>query len=407
MYPVDIATANQNDVQGWLGVTAGYVGYWDMLYLATNGDVQLRTLLTNVGRHPRMLQFLNNKDNQFDPFTQKSKANENYAREVQQLFSLGITYKDANGQQQPSYVEGRTDPADNVFKLSLGDHPRLANIFSGWSVVYQPLVGTNNSVPQPSFSPLYHNSAPQKMYEGNTFEINTDKDDVFIQQLFDKHPAAPQFYARRLAEFYISPSPDQGLVDNLAKVVKENDFNLGRIVPIILKSKAFYEARYANSLPVSPFLHAVKMARGLGMEAYTDPIKVITQLDKTYQVNFPDRGVFGWDHTRFSNSSVLPEKSNMSAVLLDNARTAGWSPASVAPGGTATTDQVIASVAAHMGISIDPIVAPLYSNFMSTTKQSNGTLVPLNYDNTNATMQTLKVTGLIRALSVDPRNNYN
>jgi len=171
-----------------------------------------RTLLIEVSKDPAMIFWLDNHTNT------KRVHNENYGRELLELFSLGIG----------NYTED--------------DVKNCARAFTGWTL--------KNTIPaaQPygrfdwefEFRPDLHDYGDKVFLgERGTFD-GADIIDIILRQ-----PAAARFLAMRLYTFFVADTPDEAAIDELAEVCRATHFELRPILRWLFMSDAFQsEAAY-------------------------------------------------------------------------------------------------------------------------------------------------------------------
>src|SRR5262249_50355651 len=152
-------------------------------FLRANALGDFRTLLRGVSRDPAMLRYLDNNTNR------KEHPNENYARELMELFTMGVG----------NYTED--------------DVKAAARAFTGWTFVpFGPQAGFR-------FAPFQHDDG-EKSFLGRQGNFGGDEIiDILLEQ-----PATPRFMARKLARFFVIEEPDGELVDGLAALLRENRF---------------------------------------------------------------------------------------------------------------------------------------------------------------------------------------
>ncbi len=144
----------------------------------------------------------------------KSHPNENYARELMELFSLGIG----------NYTEQ--------------DVREAARAYTGWS--YRPLLGFNFNANQ--------HDAGSKTFLGQTGNFDGDNVvDVITQQ-----PASARFIAAKLFSFFAYPNPSDDVLKPLVDAYKGNDFSIKALVRSILTSDEFYSAKAYRAIVYSP-----------------------------------------------------------------------------------------------------------------------------------------------------------
>jgi len=153
----------------------------EMLRRNSLGD--FKTLLLDLSRDPAMIFWLDNQENTTDVH------NENYGRELLELFSLGIG----------NYTED--------------DVKDCARAFTGWGFSHMLLNGPYGRITWKfQFHPELHDFG-QKTFLGETG--NFDGEDII--DIIVRQPAAAQFIAKRLFLHFVSDQVDQETVDELAR----------------------------------------------------------------------------------------------------------------------------------------------------------------------------------------------
>ncbi len=182
-----------------------------------------RTLLLELSRDPAMIFWLDNKDNH------KNAPNENYGRELLELFSMGIG----------NYTED--------------DVKACARAFTGWSIAnadYMSIRASRDSIwPhgrldwQFVYLPEDHDDS-DKTFLGHTGPFNgEDVIDIICQQ-----PATAWFVASRLYDFFVSDTPNEGAIQYLADTYTGSSGDIREVMRALLLSDFFKgdEARLAR-----------------------------------------------------------------------------------------------------------------------------------------------------------------
>ncbi|ULL14221.1 DUF1800 domain-containing protein [Paenibacillus sp. H1-7] len=178
-----------------------------------------RDLLVAVGKDPAMMLYLDSNNNK------KGKPNENYAREVMELFSLGLG----------NYTEQ--------------DIKEAARAFTGWTYSKQ--------TEELKFNPKNHDNG-KKTILGHTGNFNeTSVIDVFYEQ-----EALPRFMAAKLLKFFAVNEPSPEWITEVA-----DDFihsaNVGEVLSKLFLSDTFYDPAVQGSLIKSPVEYVVGMLKAL------------------------------------------------------------------------------------------------------------------------------------------------
>ena len=225
-----------------------------------------------VSRDPAMLIYLDSTTNR------RIRPNENYARELMELFTLGVG----------NYTEK--------------DVKEVARAFTGWEVLGDQFV----------FNRAQHDPGVKSIL-GRTG--NFDGDDA-VRVVLD-NPAASRFIARKLIRFFVFEEPDapESLVEPIARDFRDQEFRIGPVVRRILGSNLFF-SNYAIGRKVrSPVELGVGLLRALG--ATTNLIKLAQGLADLGQSLFHPPNVKGWDGGRtWINSSALLSRANLVRQLL-------------------------------------------------------------------------------------------
>ena len=189
--------------------------------LLDNAFVNYRTLIERVTLHPAMGDYLDMVNN--DKPTATVQANENYAREVLQLFSIGLSkldadgtvVKDANGVAVPSYDQSVVQS--------------FARAFTGWT--YAPLAGatsrwTNAINYLGDMVPFetYHDAAAKTLLDGKVLPAGqtATKDLADALDTIYQHPNVGTFIGRQLIQALVTSNPTPAYVARITAVFNDN-----------------------------------------------------------------------------------------------------------------------------------------------------------------------------------------
>jgi uncharacterized protein (DUF1800 family) len=194
--------------------------YWDVLTQDAFGN--FRHLLEDVTLNPGMGDYLDMVHNDKPNPQRNTEPNENYAREIMQLFTIGL-YKlnqdgsqqlDSNGQPIPTYgqdvVEG------------------YAHVFTGW-YWYQTGTPTWNFAPPEYRHPMiafpsHHDTGAKTLLNGVTLPAGqTQAQDLQngLDLIFN-HPNVGPFIAQRLIQHLVMSNPSPGYISRVAGVFANN-----------------------------------------------------------------------------------------------------------------------------------------------------------------------------------------
>jgi uncharacterized protein (DUF1800 family) len=198
--------------------------YLDLL--STHAFGNYRDLLEAVTKHPAMGQYLTSLGNRGDG---GRVPDENYAREVMQLFSIGLV--ELNNDGTPKLVNG--NPVDTY---GMDDIRGLARVFTGWGwgnegtpdPVNGRFTGSNPSDPMRRVIPMqfyaqYH-SPLEKQFLGVTVPAGTAGPQALktaLDRLFT-HPNVGPFLAQRLIQHMVTSNPSPAYVGRVAAAFNDN-----------------------------------------------------------------------------------------------------------------------------------------------------------------------------------------
>ena len=210
-----------------------------------------RGMLKAVSRDPAMLIWLDNAR------SRRKSPNENYARELMELFTLG---------------EGH---------YSETDIREAARAFTGWTLDTGRFVFRNR--------PPGHDPGVKTVL-GVTGRL--DGDGVIDAIL--ARPQAATHLARRLWEYFVSPDPDPPVVDALASVIRAESYELEPTLRALFSSRAFHSERVRRAHVKSPVHWLVGTLRMLDLPL-PPPRRCVNALQTLGQHLFEPPNVKGWD----------------------------------------------------------------------------------------------------------------
>ncbi|MGO9436903.1 MAG: DUF1800 family protein [Terracidiphilus sp.] len=207
----------------------GEANYYDMLGADAFGN--FRQLLQDVTLNPMMGQWLNMLGN--DKGNATTDPDENYAREVMQLFTIGLYQLNNDGTQK---LDGSGNP---IPTYSNTDVMGMAAVFTGfswqipgdtteagWSNCCQ-YVGTGfgeELLPMTSYPD--HHSTVEKDFLGVTIPASSNPDPngdlkIALDTLFN-HPNLPPFFCKQLIEHMVTSNPSPAYVNRVATVFEDD-----------------------------------------------------------------------------------------------------------------------------------------------------------------------------------------
>jgi uncharacterized protein (DUF1800 family) len=241
------------------GQPAGLCTYHDML--ANDAFINFRQLLEDVTLHPIMGQYLNMRGNKKPLSPTFTAPNENYGREVLQLFSIGLNALhpdgslklDANGLPFATYDQSTIQS--------------FAHVFTGWDVDPIPVViptltttgvvNVNSSYNKPmTVRAANHSNDAKVLLNGFTIPANASQTvlssnaelELALDNIFF-HPNVPPFIARRLIQRLVTSNPSPAYIYRVAKVFEDDGTGVRGNMRAVIKAVLMdYEARSTDLL---------------------------------------------------------------------------------------------------------------------------------------------------------------
>src|SRR5438552_3691534 len=229
-------------------------------------------LLKAVSKDPAMMVYLDTETNR------KGKPNENYARELMELFTTGIGH----------YTED--------------DVRESARSFTGWTLQGGKQLRYASAS---QLVPRLHD-AGVKTFMGKT---GTFTGDDIVEMLVPLRATAVRL-STRLFSFFAYPNPDQEIVNHLADTFQKAHYNVGAVVREIFTMDAFYSDQAYRALVKSPaeLVAQTLKATGANARGYTAAAAAMAPMG---QVLFYPPNVAGWPGgSSWINSSTLLNRIN-------------------------------------------------------------------------------------------------
>jgi uncharacterized protein (DUF1800 family) len=242
--------------------------YYDVLRAHAAGNAKALTIA--VGQTPAMLDYLDNRR------STKQKPNENWARELMELFTMG----------QRTYTEE--------------DIKASARAFTGWTT-------DGNAF---RYNLATHDTG-EKAFLGRTGHFDGwDILDIIFEQ-----PATAEFLSAKLWKYFAKEEVDADAVTALAAVMRESNYEIRPVLRALFQSKRFYADDIIGTQVKSPAQYVAQLCEDLGLErlpygAMAQGTRVLGQ-DLFYPPN-----VKGWDGNRaWINANSLLLRYNLPVAL--------------------------------------------------------------------------------------------
>ncbi len=234
--------------QGGLGEEQfGLANYYDILLRNAFGNY--RDLLEEVTLNPVMGEYLSMKGNRKPEPAENIRSDENYARELLQLFSIGQVLLNQDGTPQLD---------DDAVPLPAYDQTTIeefARVFTGWHFANAEDFRwpKNKDYLSPMVAwPEYHDSDSKTLLNGVTLAAGQSAQadlDAALDNIFN-HPNVGPFISRQLIQRLITSNPSPGYVRDVAEVFNRNAAgergSLGSVIKAILMHREAREGHLDN-----------------------------------------------------------------------------------------------------------------------------------------------------------------
>jgi len=230
-------------------------------------------LLKAMSRDPATIRWLDLNQ------SKKNHPNENFAREVMELFSLG----------EGNYTEK--------------DIQEAARAFTGYRVNPETGAFRRN---ERDFDP-----GPKTVF-GQTGPFSGDD----IIDIIVARPQCARFIGRKIWKYFVAENPSEESIRQVADLLLRNGYDIGATLGVIFRSSGFYSAKVMHHQIKGPVQWLIQTTRMLEVPL-PDPKIVENSLQALGQVLFAPPNVKGWDGGRaWISSSSLLYRYNLATFLL-------------------------------------------------------------------------------------------
>jgi uncharacterized protein (DUF1800 family) len=199
------------------GAVRPFVGHYLVNAIRAHAMGKFEDLLLASARHPAMLLYLDQARSVAEvskgPDGKGRGLNENYARELMELHTLGV-----NG------------------GYSQADVRELARVLTGWTIGPQAATGFR-------FAPMLHDNG-NKQVLGQSFPMtwlaSGEQEGVDAIRMLARHPATARRICLRLAQFFVADMPSPALVAQLSQTFTDSHGDISNVLRTLLSSSDFW-----------------------------------------------------------------------------------------------------------------------------------------------------------------------
>jgi uncharacterized protein (DUF1800 family) len=242
--------------------------------LRRNAFGNFGALVRKISRDPAMMIYLDLQQ------SRKEHPNENWARELMELFTIGIG----------NYTEQ--------------DIRESARAFTGYRI--------DMTTQQFRFAPFQQDRGP-KTFMVKTGNLNGDD----IIDILVSKPACAQFIGRKLWRFFVEDDPSGEIVDAIAQRIRAHNFEMRLVLREIFSSAEFYSERAMGRQIKSPIQYIVQTSKLLNAPPPA-PIAAQNAMRQMGQILFAPPNVKGWDGGKeWISTSTLLFRYNFANYLIN------------------------------------------------------------------------------------------
>lgn len=237
-------------------------------------DQQMQALINNQGKIKKAPRGLN----------------ENYAREIMELHTLGV---DAGYTQK--------------------DVQEVARCFTGWTL-RNPRAGAEFI-----FNPNIHDDGEKVVLGKKIPAGGGQKDGYAVIHMLAVHPSTAKFISTKLARKFVNDNPPQALVDRMAQTFQKTDGNIREVLRTMFTSPEFFALENYRAKIKTPFEMTVSAVRAVGAETVAGPQfhRWIAQMGEGLFMAQPPTG-YADTAENWVNAGALLERMNFALALAAN-----------------------------------------------------------------------------------------
>jgi len=359
---------NHFNVFSGKGAVRWYIPSYERDVIRKNALGNFRDLLVGTGQHPAMLFFLDNfqsmtpnqqanvgplqramqsgnltpqmrerlkqrqglTDDQIDQRLKQAKQagqnqrdrglNENYARELMELHTLGVD----GGYTQKDIVE-------------------VAKAFTGWTIAdprgyrraaaasikgtedkrldrIQRMAGVPDDIESGEFyfNERWHDKS-EKLVLGQKVNEGGVKDGLKVIDILVKHPSTAKFIARKLAVKFVNDNPSEALVGRVATAFSKSNGDIKVTLRALFTDKEFFAPENYRAKVKTPFELAVSSIRAIGGDTNGGPA-MLAMLNKLGEIPYGYQAPTGYPDTAedWVNTGALLERLNFAVAVASN-----------------------------------------------------------------------------------------
>lgn len=317
--PIDFESIYQSS-NSYISTNCARIFYSYFKLFRDNATGNFKTLIRSVATHPAMMYYLNNQANT------ASAPDENFARELMELFTLG------------------KDPAS---QYTQSDVIAAAKVLTGWrvqnlntSTVAVNFLSGSHSQTNKQFSSFFNNT----LISNQAGAAGANELDALINMIFAKDTVVSQYICRRLYRYFVYYDIDANIEANiivpLAQTFVSNNWNILPVLRQLFKSEHFFDMANRGVYIKSPFDLVAGLVNMFNLDTVGNSIENQYRIWSYFNDNvclgmeqqmctIPN--VSGWNayyqtpayHQYWINSNAVQKRYSFIQTMLNNGTTQG------------------------------------------------------------------------------------
>lgn len=247
------------------GLRNGNIGHLYCTTLLNNSLGNIKNLIEEITLDPAMLLFLNGNENIVD------SPNENYARELLELFTIGRGLEAGPG-DYTNYTEE--------------DVREIARALTGWTLRVN--AGTGVEV---QFRNQRHDQEDKQLSHRFDNQIITNQGEeeykTVIDIIFQKQEVA-RYICRQLHIWFISPTisseVEQNIIEPLSQIIVDNNYEIKPALDVLLKSEYFFDESHIGCYIINPIEFSLKVTNTFNFSDFTNRVQEYKYFDILYEL---------------------------------------------------------------------------------------------------------------------------
>jgi len=292
--------------------------------LKTDAFANFRTLMEDVTLSPTMGEYLDMRNNDKADPNKDTRANENYARELMQLFTIGLSQLNPDGTLQ---LDSNGNPIPTYDQAAIQN---FAKVYTGWTYPTKPGATLRKHNPAYFAGPMVafesnHDTTSKTLLNGLVVPAGgTAESDLkaALDNIFN-HPNVAPFIGKQLIQHLVTSNPSPAYVGRISAVFNDNGNGVRGDLQAVVKAILLDpEARTGDDGPAlsapdsgghlrEPVFAVASILRGMGATV-NDTNNLTNQAANLGQTLFAPPSVFNY----FAPGYVIPPEFTPDATLL-------------------------------------------------------------------------------------------